>query len=528
MVAQEPKGKCKDTRVGGRRVPQTCIDLLTGRFFPFLLLITILFITTTGWAQNGQSVDGYDQLNPEGLKQLDEITAALRQVGKWSVRIGLGALVLLVLRKLAPMSWLDAIDDRRLAKAVREVDDLLKRIREDAEAASAEAEPEEEVMEEGILAGLMAEAELAGGVDVPSYVLTVNDLMLDNIMNALSHLRRLRMPKAELYREYMFTVLEGIKVITEQCETTGAASSLAINARDYFKDDQRSHDWKHVLGLYAKKRGDYQEAAQVFLLFMKNLRENKRLAVVSEQPTVTLEMGIPEPVPDRTPAVNEPEIPELLLEETLPLVQKAAKEEAERLISLVKSDRSSRNSQAWQFEFVRRQQQLNLKEDARKMLRIFLQHERKALTAITKTKMLPCKTWDHILYMLGVKDVTQLQARIEKKLLTGPEIVILEKAFLQTFAKPKALLRVYGQDSNARVLMDIHLPQIRSESLGVLRRIQKNGGVALEQATKRLDKEETPKGHEVARLIKHFVYNGHPVPGAASTGERDTPSESTS
>ena len=41
-----------------------------------------------------------------------------------------------------------------------------------------------------------------------------------------------------------------------------------------------------------------------------------------------------------------------------------------------------------------------------------IRDEIKALQGIAKTRMLPCKTWDHILYMLGVKNTDQLHQRV--------------------------------------------------------------------------------------------------------------------
>ena len=56
----------------------------------------------------------------------------------------------------------------------------------------------------------------------------------------------------------------------------------------------------------------------------------------------------------------------------------------------------------------------------------------------------------------------------QDRLLTTQEILILEKAFLQTFAKRESLGRVYGRDKDAGLMMDLHVPQIRREALALL------------------------------------------------------------
>ncbi|NQV33965.1 MAG: hypothetical protein HQ515_14825 [Phycisphaeraceae bacterium] len=482
----------------GRIIPSVNIDGIWGRFRASTLLI-ILVLGGIAWSQNAQTVDGYDRLNPEGLKQIDRISEALHQAGRISVIVGLALLAVVALKKLAPTRVLDSLREKRLMDAVEDIDGLLEQIRVHAETTNDESNGQ--TGDEGILAGMMEANGLAQGEDVPSYVLTVNDIMLDRMMRALTRLRRMRLPKAARYRNYMFTILNGIKAITEQCETTGAASSLAVNSRTYFANDRRYHLWKNLLGAYAK-RGDHREDAKVFLIFMKNLRGSKALAVTPSSPEharATAEARVE----------KAPEIPEILLEETLPDIQQAAVEEAQHLVDLVQAYRSTARLDAWQFELVRRQQQLHLRDDAKKILRIFLRHELEALQRLDKHKMLPCKTWDQILYMLGVKSTDQLHKRVEKQLLTGPEIIILEKAFLQTFAKREALQQLYGHESKAGVLIDLHVPEIQKETLSVLRQTHETEAQDLDQATEFLDEKETPQRHEVARLIKHFVHHSH-------------------
>jgi hypothetical protein len=463
------------------------------------VLLLVLFLGAIAWGQNTPPADGYNRLNPEGMKQIDRINEALHQAGKISMYVGLALLAIVGLRMLAPMRFLDGFRERRLSDAIEDMHGLLEHIRMDGETTSAE--PEEQTEDAGILAGMAEVTGLDEGEDVPSYVLTVNDIMLDKIAMTLTRLRRMRIAKAGRYRNYMFTVLDGIKTITEQCEATGAASSLAINARDYFANDRRNHLWKTLLTAYAK-RGEHREAAKIFLLFMKNLRSGKRLTITPSAPTYVDTVA-------EMPAEKNPEIPEILLEDSLPRIQQAAMEEAKNLIKLVKTEQPTTTPHTWQFELVQRQEQLRLRDEAKKILRLFLRDEIKALENIAKTKMLPCLTWDQILYMLGVEDTAQLHERVEHKLLTGQEIIILEKAFLQTFAKREALQQLYGHDTKAGVLMDIHVPQIQSETLSLLRQTHETEEQDLDLATERLDDKETPQRHEVARLIKHFVHHGH-------------------
>jgi len=462
-------------------------------------LLIVFVLCACAWGQNSQSVDGYDRLDPEGLKQIDRIGEALHQAGKIFMIAGLALLAIVGLKKMAPTRVLDSIREKRLMDAIADIAGLLEHIRVHAEATNDE--PNDQTKDEGILAGMMEVNGLAQGEDVPSYVLTVNDIMLDRIMRTLTRLRRMRLTKAERYRNYMFTVLSGIKRITEQCETTGAASSLAVNSRAYFANDRRFHLWKTLLGAYAK-RGEHREVAKIFLLFMKNLRGGKPLTVTPRSPTHAEEAV-------ETPPEKMPEIPEILTEENLPHIQQAAAHEAEHLVDLIQTNRPGVRSFAWQFELVRRQQQLRLRDEAKKILRIFLRHEIKALQRILKTKMLPCKTWDQILFMLGVENTDQLHERVEKKLLTGQEIIILEKAFLQTFAKREALQQLYGHNTKAGVLMDLYVPEIQKETLALLRQTHQTEAQDLDQATEFLDEKETPQRHEVARLIKHFVHHGH-------------------
>jgi len=115
--------------------------------------------------------------------------------------------------------------------------------------------------------------------------------------------------------------------------------------------------------------------------------------------------------------------------------------------------------------------------------------------------------------MLGVESRTQLQKRVEDGLLTIQEIIILEMAFLQTFAKREFLKHIYGHGEDTELMMDLHIPQIRHGSLVLLRKSHQTELSRLERATEALNEEETPRHSEVRRLIEHYVYRRHDPPG---------------
>jgi hypothetical protein len=118
---------------------------------------------------------------------------------------------------------------------------------------------------------------------------------------------------------------------------------------------------------------------------------------------------------------------------------------------------------------------------------------------------LPCRTWPHVLYLLGVESTGDLQQRVESRLLSIQEIIILEKAFLQTFAKRHSLERVYGNSEEADLMIDMHVPLIRRESLALLRRSHKTEPNRFDSATQALNEAETPQHDEVRKLIEHYV-----------------------
>ena len=66
---------------------------------------------------------------------------------------------------------------------------------------------------------------------MPPYVLTVNDRMLDDVRLTLKRLRRLNDAGAERYKALMFSVVQGIQIVTEACLDTEGASGLAVDIR---------------------------------------------------------------------------------------------------------------------------------------------------------------------------------------------------------------------------------------------------------------------------------------------------------
>jgi len=443
-------------------------------------------------------VEGLEQVERVGPGPIEQMQAAWERWGRFVIG---GAAVLLLIAAvwiINPFRIYDSANERRLRRALRGVDDLLKRIQEEAEAASENSKKEETMPEEGLLAGLAEVAEFSNAEQVPSYVLTVNDLMLDNIRVTLKKLHRMTEGNAQRYRGYMFSVLKGIKTLAEQSQEAGVASGLALDARDYFTDDKRYHAWHKLLSRSAR-RGKHQDLSQAFLVFMKDLKDGRPLRV-AKTPTPA--------VPDlllAAPADDEPDIPTTVNEETLPAIQQAAVAEARALCTLTRSGKPPADVHPWQFELVRRQRQVHLRAEAQRMLAVFLKSERKALREITKALLLPCRTWEHTLRLFGVESAEQLQRRIEDKLLTTQEIVLLEKTFLQTFGKREVLARVYGPDQDASLMMDLHLPQMRREALALLRRLHEVEPDRLNDATQALNDEETPKNGQIKRLIDHYV-----------------------
>ena len=205
-------------------------------------------------------------------------------------------------------------------------------------------------------------------------------------------------------------------------------------------------------------------------------------------------------------------VPASLNEQTLPAIQKAAVEEAKNLVTLVRTGKPLSENGAWQFELVQRQQQLRLRDEAQRMLKVFLSCQRKTLPRLIKSRMLPCRTWQHVLHMLGVENPADLHQRVDDRLLTIQETIILEKAFLQTFAKRPSLQHVYGQGEDAELMIDMHIPLIRRESLAVLRRLHQTEPKRFDRATKALNEEETPQHNQVMKLMAHYIHHRHEPP----------------
>lgn len=466
--------------------------------------VCLVVLAAAGAASAQRPVDdeAYDVLDRRGPDPINEIRDALRRWSRVILVIGAALLALVALKIIRPLERYRGAHERLLRRAVRDVDDLLKRIQQEAEETTSDPKTAP-TTDGGILAGMAELAELEQTEQVPAYVLTVNDLMLDKVRTTLHRLRRFREPNAQRYRAYMVSVLDGIKTLTEQSAQNHVPSSLAVDVRDYFRDEQRYRAWSRLLAHLARQ-GEHADLAQSFAVFMRNVREGEPLTP-AEESVVTQKTAIITGPP-------APKVPDALDEQTLPILQKAAAREAANLVSLVLTGQPSDRRHAWQFELVARQAQLRNRDEAQKMLGVFLSTERRALPQITRTRMLPCRTWPHVLYLLGVKSGATLAARIEGCLLTIQEIVILQKMFLQTFAKKASLAHVYGAGDEADLMLNLHVPQVRRETLTVLRRCHETEPTLFARATQELDEEETRQHHEVGRLIRHYIEDRHNPP----------------
>ncbi len=479
-----------------------------------LLLVCILasVLTAVAFGQSGYEDEGYGDISRRGLEQIDRLNKLLNHVGRVFLWVGIGLVAIIVLKIVSPFRTYDSIRERLLKRAVRDVEDLLKRIEE--EVAATNAEPEEEPSGEGILAGMTEIAEFSKAEKVPSYVLTVNDFTLDNIARTLKKLRRFHEGSAERYRDYMFEVIKGIKTLSEESAEAGVPSGLAVDVREYFEDDKRYKIWRKVLNRAARK-GNHRELAGSFSLFMRHVHEGRPLATGQEATSLLEDATVPV-------APQTPEIPDVLSEETLPAIQEAAAREAGNMTHLIQGGKQLDETSAWQFELVRRQRQIHRRDQAQRIFTVFLSSERKALAEITGIRMLPCRTWAHILHMLGVESGPQLQQRVDDRLLTIQELLVLEKALLQTFAKRESLKHVYGHGEGVELMIDVHIPEIRRESLSLLRQSHETEPKRLDSATETLNEEETPLNSGVKRLIEHYVHHGHNPPDT-SKNRRGSP-----
>lgn len=452
----------------------------------------------SAWGQSTAGDDGFGPISDEKrTNPIDQINEALKRYGRYFLWVGIGLSAAVAVKIVGPVQIYYGLQDRRLKRAVRAVDELLTRIQKEAEAVNGDAPKEETAAEAGVLAGMMEVAEFEQAEQAPSYVLTVNDMMLDNIAVTLKRLRRFSDGSAEKYQKYMFTVIQGIRTIAEQSAETHAASGLAVDVNEYFRDDVRYKTWRRVLNHWARK-GKHQDAAAGFLSFIRKVREGRPLAAPKSN---GLSMG---DTAVTAAVANEPTVPEALTEETLPAIQAAAAEEARNFRALVETGVPMHETEGWQFEFVRRQSQIRMREEAQRMFSVFLNSQRKTLQEIMNIRMLPCRTWEHVLYLLGVENTNQLRTRAEARLLTTQEILIVEKAFLQTFAKRESLVRVYGQGPQAALMADEHVPEIRREALALIQRLHRTEPERLATATETLNEEETPRNGLVKKLIEQY------------------------
>lgn len=475
----------------------------------WLLVCSLLLVLAAGASGRGRFDDeGLDQVTTQhGPDPIQRITETWQRWGRVLILTSAVILLIVAVRIVNPFRLYDSISERLLRRSLLSVDELLKRIQEEAETTAEDAQnsqKEETVAEEGLLGALAEVADFTNAEQVPAYVLTVSDLMLDNIRLTLKRLRRFTEGNAERYRDYMYSVLKGIKTLTEQSAEAGVSAGLAVDIHAYFADDKRYQAWRKLLSR-AARRGKHKDIAHGFLLFMRDVKEGRSLAVAKRAAASGPPSAVALPHPT-------PEIPKVVNEETLPALQAAAAQEAGSLCAWARTGGTPDDAHAWQFEFVRRQQQAHLRPETQRMLAVFLSQERKTLQEITKIRMLPCRTWDHVLRLLGVADGTQLQKRVEGKLLTIQEILLLEKAFLQTFAKRESLARVYGQSQDAGMMMDLHVPQIRREALALLCKLHQTAPESLKDATQTLNDEETPQNSQVKRLIEHYVHHHREPP----------------
>ena len=137
-------------------------------------------LAAPAWGRAISEEDGFAELTKPRSDPIDQINEALRRYGRVFLWVGVGLSAVAMLKIVGPVQIYYGVQDRRLKRAVRAVDELLKRIQKEAEVTS-EAPKEETAVENGLLAGMIEIAEFEQAEQMPSYVLTVNDLMLDNI-----------------------------------------------------------------------------------------------------------------------------------------------------------------------------------------------------------------------------------------------------------------------------------------------------------------------------------------------------------
>ena len=132
-----------------------------------LIVLSLLTFGGDLLGQSGYEADDVPQVQRRGLDQMDHFTESLRRARKICIRVGIVLFLLAVLKVLNPLQLYYGAQDRSLQNAVRDVEDLLKRIREDAEAADDDVTEEEP--DAGILAGMPEIAALTESERVPAY-----------------------------------------------------------------------------------------------------------------------------------------------------------------------------------------------------------------------------------------------------------------------------------------------------------------------------------------------------------------------
>ena len=100
-----------------------------------LASVTILGLAAAAWGQ-GADDEGFERVNQQGREQIDRINKALEQAGKVFAGIGLAVAGLVVVKIVSPARIADGVRERRLRKAVRDVDELVTRIQKEAEVTS--------------------------------------------------------------------------------------------------------------------------------------------------------------------------------------------------------------------------------------------------------------------------------------------------------------------------------------------------------------------------------------------------------
>jgi len=104
-----------------------------------LTIVCLVVLAFTAAASGPVAYEGeeFEQINRQGLGQIDRINEALQRTGRIFFRLGVVLLAIVALKIIGPLQICHSIKDRLLEKAVRDVDVLLRKIQEEAEATSA-------------------------------------------------------------------------------------------------------------------------------------------------------------------------------------------------------------------------------------------------------------------------------------------------------------------------------------------------------------------------------------------------------